>query len=401
MKRLSIIIVSYNVKHYLYQCLDSIEKAVKDIDAEVFVVDNHSSDSSIEFLQPIFPDVHYIKSPHNLGFSKANNLAIRQAQGEYILLLNPDTIITPQAISNILSFMDCHKDAGAAGACMINGNGLKARESRRGLPSPMTAFYKMSGLCSLFPKNKVLGHYYMGDLPWDKPVEIEVISGAFFFCRAEALKKVGTLDEDFFMYGEDIDLSYRIMKGGYKNWYLPETILHYKGESTQKSSFRYVHVFYEAMFIFLRKHYGTLALCLSIPIKLAIYCKAITSLFGVLIKKMKKELGFVTPMHSSDDTHFVFIGKKEMTKRCGSFAETNGLAYTSIESEDIRKFDMNSIYEDTKTEEKDYIMVYDSSCFSYPEMLCALSQSPSRYKSLGIYHERTNVIIIPHEIISL
>ena len=170
--------------------------------------------------------------------------------------------------------MDAHPDAGAAGVRMLQGNGSDAKESRRGLPSPMVAFYKMAGLCSRYPQSRRFGHYYMGYLPWSEPAQIEVVSGAYCLLRREVLDKVGLLDEDYFMYGEDIDLSYRIFKGGYHNYYLPEKILHYKGESTHKSSFRYVHVFYDAMLIFLRKHYGHVSFLLALPIKAAVYMKA-------------------------------------------------------------------------------------------------------------------------------
>lgn len=234
MKKLSIIIVSYNVKYYLEQCLDSVRRAIDDIDAEVFVVDNHSKDGSAAYLERRFPEFNFVSSNHNLGFARANNIGIRESDGEFVLLLNPDTIVGETVLRECLSFMESHQDAGACGVEMLQANGEAAKESRRGIPDPMTAFFKMSGLCARFPKNAVLGHYYMGDIPWDKPGEIEIVSGAFCMMRRAALEKVGLLDEDFFMYGEDIDLSYRLLKGGYKNYYFPCKILHYKGESTQR-----------------------------------------------------------------------------------------------------------------------------------------------------------------------
>jgi len=253
--KLSVVIVNYNVRHYLYQCLESLKRALKDIDAEVFVVDNHSRDGSIGYVRGHFPEVNYVESNHNLGFARANNIAIRQTQGSYVLLLNPDTIVAETTISEALTFMDDHPEAGGLGVRMLRDDGFDAKESRRGLPTPSVAFYKMSGLCSRFPKSRRFGHYYMGYLPWDEPAQIEVISGAFCLLRREALDKIGLLDEDFFMYGEDIDLSYRLVKAGKHNWYLPVEIIHYKGESTKKDSMRYVRVFYEAMLIFYRKHY--------------------------------------------------------------------------------------------------------------------------------------------------
>lgn len=311
--KLSVIIVSYNVKYYLAQCLRSVEKAIGVLEcgqqgdasgdtAEIIVVDNHSQDGTTEFLEQCFPasrypDLHVVACTHNNGFARANNLAIRKSESNLVLLLNPDTIIGEHVLKDAVSFMRSHPDAGALGVRMLGANGKPAPESRRGLPSPMVAFYKMMGLCSRFPQHRSFGHYYMGYLPWDKPAKIEVVSGAFCMIRREALLKVGLLDEDFFMYGEDIDLSYRILKGGYQNYYLPVDILHYKGESTQKSSFRYVHVFYEAMLIFFRKHYSSMSHLLSIPIKFAIYARASVAFTQMMTARIRKSLGFFSPSH--------------------------------------------------------------------------------------------------------
>ena len=250
--KLSVVIVSYNVSHYLLQCLDSLQRALRGIDGEVIVVDNHSRDNSVALVHQAHPEVKVIENLHNLGFSKANNIALRQAKGEYALLLNPDTIVADNTIRDCIAFLDLHPDAGAAGVMMLNADGTVAPESRRGVPTPLTSFYKLSGLCRMFPRSPRFGRYYLGHLPWQTPQQIDIVSGAFCMLRRSVLDKVGLLDEDYFMYGEDIDLSYRILKQGATNWYLPYPILHYKGESTQKSSFRYVHVFYQAMLIFFR-----------------------------------------------------------------------------------------------------------------------------------------------------
>ena len=185
--KLSVIIVNYNVKHYLYQCLESVYRAIKGLDAEVFVVDNHSRDGSISYVSSRFERVNYVESNHNLGFARANNIAIRQSQGEFVLLLNPDTFVSEDSIRETLAFMEEHEDAGAVGVKMLKSDGTKAMESRRGLPTPMTSFYKMTGLCKRFPESRRFGHYYMGYLPWDKPVEIEVVSGAYCMVRRSAL----------------------------------------------------------------------------------------------------------------------------------------------------------------------------------------------------------------------
>ncbi len=181
--KLTVIIVNYNVKFFVEQCLDSLERALDGIDSEVFVVDNHSSDGSIEYLKPRFPKVIFIESNHNLGFARANNMAIRQAEGQYVLLLNPDTFVGEQTIKQAIEFMDQHPKAGGAGVKMFNTDGTKALESRRGLPTPLTSFYKMCGLCSKFPESRRFGKYYMGYLSWDKPERIDIISGAFCLMR--------------------------------------------------------------------------------------------------------------------------------------------------------------------------------------------------------------------------
>jgi GT2 family glycosyltransferase len=275
--KLSVVIVSYNVRDYLENCLQSVSRALEGIEGEVFVVDNHSDDDSVETVRAQYPWVRLIENQENMGFSRANNIAIREARGEYVLLLNPDTIVEEATLREVLRFMEEHPKAGGAGVMMHNADGSLAPESRRALPTPWVSCLKMLG----FTKR-----YYMSHLPWDQPSRIEVISGAFCFLRKKALDEVGLLDEDFFMYGEDIDLSYRLMKGGWENWYLPYPITHFKGKSTQKSDYRYVHIFYKAMLIFFRKHYSHLSLFYALPVKMAIYFRAAIALTDILRKKL-------------------------------------------------------------------------------------------------------------------
>ena len=275
--KLSVIIVNYNVRPYLTACLDSVQRALEGIESEVFVVDNHSDDDSIEVISREYAWVHLINNRENLGFSKANNIAIRQAQGEYILLLNPDTVVAEETLKGVIDFMDQHPKAGGAGVRMHNADGTLAPESRRAIPTPFVAARKMLG----FTKR-----YYMSYLSWDAPAQIEVVSGAFMLLRHKAIYEVGMLDEDFFMYGEDIDLSYRLLQGGWQNWYLPYDIVHYKGQSTSKSDFRYVHVFYQAMLIFFHKHYSHLSFFFSLPVKVAIYFRASLALVDIVRKKL-------------------------------------------------------------------------------------------------------------------
>lgn len=257
---LSVIIVNYNVRYFLEQCLDSVGKALEHLapqTAEVFVVDNASVDGSQQMVKYKFPWCRLLENTENVGFSKANNQAIRQSGGRYILLLNPDTLIQPDTFSKVCTFMEEHPEAGALGVRMVDGAGRFLPESKRGLPTPSAAFFKIFGLAVLFPKSRLFGRYHLGYLDEHQVHEVDVLSGAFMLVRRAALSKAGLLDEDFFMYGEDIDLSYRIQKAGFRNYYYPHTtIIHYKGESTKKGSLNYVRVFYQAMIIFAEKHFG-------------------------------------------------------------------------------------------------------------------------------------------------
>lgn len=285
--KLSVIIVNYNVEYFLEQCLNSCIKAMKDVSCELFVVDNNSIDGSLDMVRTKFPNVQLIANKDNVGFSKANNQAMRIAKGEYVLLLNPDTVVEEDTFKKVVDFMDKTPEAGGLGVRMLDGKGKFLPESKRGLPTPAVAFYKIFGISKLFPKSTTFGRYHLGYLSEFETNEIEILSGAFMLMRKEALDKVGLLDEAFFMYGEDIDLSYRIILGGCKNYYFPETrIIHYKGESTKKSSVNYVFVFYRAMIIFARKHFSQKnAKLFSFLINLAIYFRAGIAIINRFVKK--------------------------------------------------------------------------------------------------------------------
>lgn len=281
------IIVNYNVKYFLEQCLISVLAACEKLPSEVIVVDNNSVDGSEAMVHQKFPSVTYIANDVNLGFSKANNQGIELSKGEYVLLLNPDTVVEDDTFEKTVQFMDEHPDGGGLGVKMIDGKGIFLPESKRGLPTPQVAFYKIFGLSYLFPKSRKLGQYHLGYLDDDEIHSVDVLSGAFMLLRKKALDEVGLLDEAFFMYGEDIDLSYRITQGGYKNYYYPKTrIIHYKGESTKKSSINYVFVFYNAMVIFAQKHFSQKnAQLFSLLINLAIYLRASVAIMQRFLSK--------------------------------------------------------------------------------------------------------------------
>jgi N-acetylglucosaminyl-diphospho-decaprenol L-rhamnosyltransferase len=253
---LSVIIVNYRVRYFLELCLCSVCRALAGIEAEIIVVDNHSGDGSVEALTPLFPAVKFIVNQVNTGFAAANNQALGQACGEYILFLNPDTIIPEDYARICLDFLGDRPNAGGLGVRMIDGGGQFLRESRRGFPSSWVAFCKMSGLSAFFPRSRLFAGYYLGHLPEDSPHPAPVLSGACLLVRRKVLDTVGAFDERFFMYAEDIDLSYRMEKAGYQNYYNSgTTVIHFKGESTRKDS-RYVRQFYKAMSQFRRKHFN-------------------------------------------------------------------------------------------------------------------------------------------------
>lgn len=285
---ISIVIVNYNVEHFLKQCLQSVFAAKGGLNLEVWVVDNNSVDGSVKMVKDLFPEVKLIVNTENLGFSRANNLAMEKANGKYQLILNPDTVLEQDTLQLCFDFMENTPLSGAVGVKMIDGEGKYLPESKRGLPTPTVALYKMTMLNKLFPNSKTFGRYHLGYLSPDEINEVDVLSGAFMFIRSSVLESIGYFDEQYFMYGEDIDLSYRITQAGYKNYYFPETtIIHYKGESTKKKTFNYVRTFYNAMIIFARTHYqGSSQKWLVGLISLAIWARASLALIMRLAERV-------------------------------------------------------------------------------------------------------------------
>ena len=254
--KLSIVIVNYNSKLLLEQCIESIKKATRQIDTEIIVVDNNSTDGSKEYLPAKITGIKFIFNDKNEGFAKASNKGFKNSSGKYILFLNPDTILTDTCLADCISFFETHPDAGAVGVRMLDGKRKFLKESKRGLPSPATSFYKLFGLASIFPTSKTFAKYYQGHLPEKENNPVEVLSGAFMMIKREVFEKVNGFDEDFFMYGEDIDLSIRITRSGYKNYYLGAiSVTHLKGGSTVYGN-EYIEDFYDAMNVFIKKHYG-------------------------------------------------------------------------------------------------------------------------------------------------
>jgi O-antigen biosynthesis protein len=251
---LTVIIISFNVRDYLKQCLSTVVTASENIDCEIFVIDNNSPDDSCVMVEKDFPQVILIKNKINKGFSHANNQAIKLSKGRFILLLNPDTLVNDDTFVKGIRFMNDHPDTGAMGVKMINGEGLFLPESKRAIPTPLTAFFKIFGFSCLFPQSGFFNRYYLINIDNHETSETEIISGAFMLISREALVKTGLLDEDYFMYGEDIDFSYRLLQNGFKNYYNPDIqITHFKGKSTGRNNYNDILHFYRAMRIYVRK----------------------------------------------------------------------------------------------------------------------------------------------------
>ena len=392
---LSVVIVNYNVKHYLEQCLDSVCRAAQGLQVEVFVVDNLSTDGSIPYLRERYPNITFIENKENVGFARANNQAIRLSKGKYVLLLNPDTIVAEKTFADFITFMDTHPEAGAAGAYMLRTNGTFAPESRRGLPTPFVAFCKMSGLSAIFPYSRIFGKYYMRYLDENVPNEIEVISGAFMWLRREALDKAGLLDEDFFMYGEDIDLSYRIIKNGYKNYFLPSRMLHYKGESTEKSSYRYVYTFYEAMRLFFRKHYAHYNFLVSLPINLAIWARSFMAYMGNQFRHRAK------PMVAPTPTDMLIIGDTLTHSQIKTIIQKHQLKGNHL----FIKGNAETLPEGHLSQGIDYsrynTVVYDRDLYTYEYIFKLLEHTPGNDLRIATYSRSEQVLITENKVYTL
>ena len=392
---LSVIIVNYNVKFYLEQCLESVRRASKGLLVEVFVVDNLSTDGSIAYLRNRFPEVIFIENRENVGFARANNQAIRQSKGKYVLLLNPDTFVGEDTLASFVEFMEAHPEAGGAGAHMLNVDGTFAPESRRGLPTPFVAFCKMSGLASLFPKSRLFGKYYMHYLDKREVNEIEAMSGAYMMLRREALDKVGLLDEDFFMYGEDIDLSYRVLKGGYKNYFLPVRMLHYKGESTVKNSYRYAYTFYQAMRLFFRKHYGHYSFVISLPINAATWASTFMAYVSNRLryrKRVKNQPSMVNAL---------VVGDAAMLEEVRALLAKYGAdgKYTFVEGTEVTRPE-GHLSEGISLEGFDTV-VYDTEHYSYATILRLLQQTPGNTLRIATYSSKSKVLITDKKVYKL
>ncbi len=367
----SIIIVNYRVKYFLEQTIRSAIEALGGIgdSGEIIVIDNNSGDGSIDFVKSRYGNcVTFIENKENVGFARANNQGIFRAKGEFTLILNPDTIIGSKTLKESIEWMRSHADCGGIGVRMLDGNGTFLPESKRSFTTPWVSFCKIFGLSALFPSSPLFAKYHLRYLPENEPHCVEILAGAYMLIRTDVLKSVGGFDEDFFMYGEDIDLSYRIVEAGYKNYYLPIPIIHYKGESTKKDSMRYVKVFYEAMLIFFKKHYPNYSRFFAFFIHFAIYARAAAA----MLKRM-----FTAPFKpknaskASDGRHWKILSDspKQVARIIGCDCTSSDCLPTDI--------------------------VIDDSCYSYQRIIECIDHMGNGKLRFHIYSAINDIIISP------
>lgn len=383
--KLSVVIINYNVKFFLEQCLYAVRAATSGLEAEIIVIDNYSSDQSLEYLQPKFPEVKFVANTINVGFAKANNQAIQMCTGEYILILNPDTVIGEETLRTLCFFMDEHSDCGAIGVKMLDGHGVFLPESKRAFPTPWVSFCKIFGLSRLFPDSKCFAKYSLPYLNNTKQHEVEVLAGAFMLVRKEAFEKAGLFDESFFMYGEDIDLSYRIVKAGYKSFYIPERILHYKGESTKKDDLKYIRSFYGAMLIFYNKYYPGASIPMRFVIKGAISFKGFSSfLTGMLGLKRKPEPKHKRLLILCKEEHFAAI-------KTACLKKMPDLEYVNL-------WDLNEEHVMDAICRRNQMKLFTDIAFYYPDvrfeqMLLFMDRMPNKKTNYHIYNKYSSILI--------
>jgi GT2 family glycosyltransferase len=320
---ISIIIVNYNVKHFLLQCLRSVENALKGLCGEIIVVDNASSDDSVAYLEPLFPEVRFIRLNSNTGFGRANNVALEHARGEFVVFLNPDTLVEEQTFVTMLDYMREHPEAGASGCKILNADGTLQLACRRSFPTPWVAFTKIFGLQALFPNSRLLARYNQTYLDENGTYYVDAISGSFMLVRRKALDDIGGgFDTTFFMYGEDLDLCYRLQSAGWKIAYVHSTkIIHYKGESTRRSSINSTRMFYEAMHKFAAKHHGRSSV-LFLMMRVGIACRTALAYLSLHRRELTVAAADLTALNT-----FMLLGTK---LRFGSFLGFPPYAYPAV-----------------------------------------------------------------------
>ena len=389
MPAVSVIIVSYKVRYYIEQCLNSVLRSVPD--AQILVVDNKSDDGSVEYIRERFPQADVIANDFNAGFGKANNMALAKATGKYVLFLNPDTVVAERTIPRCIEYMDGHPETGAVGVRMQYGDGRFALESRRSLPTPSVSFWHMTGLGRMFPRSRRFAKYHLTYLDRDSECPIDVVSGAYMFVRKEALDKTGGFDEAFFMYGEDIDLSYRILQEGYQNRYLPLPIIHYKGESTIKTSYRYAKVFYDAMIIFFKKHFHKYSRLFEFFVKMVVGVKKVGTFIGQNIMAHHRRL-------ADYSEKCLYVGRKETFDDVSVLIGQSTILKSPVFVEGVD--DIGAALEG-RLENGLGAVLFDTDAFTYDaimDWMYGQASAGKRY-TIGFYSAQTGKLITEDEVL--
>jgi GT2 family glycosyltransferase len=362
--QLSVIILNYNVRYFLEQCVLSVQNALENIDGEIIVVDNNSQDDSCEMIKRRFPNVKLLKNNENLGFPKGNNLGVAHAQGEYICILNPDTVIAEDTFVKVLAFAKKQADLGIVGCKLIDGTGNFLPESKRGVPTPFVAFTKITGLYQLFPKSKTFGKYYAQHLSENQTGKVDILVGAFMFMKRDLYLEVGGFDEDCFMYSDDIDLSYMMLQKGKFNYYFHETtVIHYKGESTIKNEM-YMKRFQEAMLFFYKKHFKVSKL-------FAVFMK-----IGIVFFSFSKMFQGKTIIKMIPKSYLLYSANQKLTDKLSLVLQKKVL-FHDLKTE--KMVISSSLRSGDGTE-----IILDNEFVSFKESIAILESSRNKFRSVGI-----------------
>lgn len=362
--QLSIIILNYNVRYFLELCVLSVQNAIQNIDAEIIVIDNNSQDDSCEMMKRRFPNVKLIENKENLGFPKGNNIGVAAAKGEYICILNPDTVVAEDTFTKVLAFAKKQKDLGIVGVKLIDGTGNFLPESKRGIPTPFVAFTKITGLYKFFPKT--FGEYYAQHLSENETGKVDILVGAFMLMKRDLYNEIGGFDENCFMYSDDIDLSYMALKKGKSNYYIHETsVIHYKGESTVKDE-TYMKRFQEAMNFFYKKHF-------RVSILFSVFMKMGILLFS-MVKKFQGK-----PKPKSSPEKYILVSEDEVLRE-----KLENKWQTLVEHQDITK----SFAKNEKAE-----IIFDQNQLDFKTIIQAFETNKNKNFTFKIIPESSDFVI--------
>jgi len=371
--QLSVVILNYNVRHFLEQCVLSVQKATQNFNAEIIVVDNNSQDDSCQMIKDRFPDVILIENKGNEGFPKGNNIGVKIASGHYLCILNPDTVVAEDTFEKILAFAKKQESLGIIGCKLIDGTGNFLPESKRGIPTPFVAFTKIFGLYKIFPNIKSFGRYYASHINQNKTGKVEILVGAFMFMKKETYEEVGGFDEDCFMYSDDIDLSYMVLKTGKQNYYFHETtVIHYKGESTIKDG-TYMKRFQKAMEFFYKKHFKS-SFFFSFFMKIGIIFFSFVKMFQGKVKPRTKP------------ERYILVSDNDNTREKLQEALKKNIQITTLENQ-------KALFSQTFSKHKQTEVILDNNYLTFKDSIQFLDTHKNKKRTFKILPAESNFII--------